>query len=209
MAAIEDRALRDAEFTVALDKTYAFLWYLRWELGQVNWGVDDTQGYVLGRRMLMSSQIPDQIEVHLPLAPYVREARRMVGVETLSNADISNDVRGFHRFANSVMLGGYFSDFHGCSEPESGGGFGLFEVPMGVFIPATIDGFMPGMARSASVSRSAAAAVRTQPEEIWSGQSVGIIAGLAIREGVEVRDVPASLVQEHLLASNLVYFLPD
>jgi hypothetical protein len=208
-AAIEDEAVRAAEFTIAIDKTYAFLWYLRWELGQTNWGIDNTQGYVLGRRMLQSPQIPDELEVHFPVAPYVREGRRMIGVETLSNADISNDVRGFHRFDNSVMLGGYFSDFHGCTEPESGAGFGLFEVPMGVFIPATVDGFMPGMARSASVSRSAAAAVRTQPEEIWSGQAVGIIAGLAIREGVEVRDVSPSLVQENLLANDLIYFLPD
>jgi hypothetical protein len=79
---------------------------------------------------------------------------------------------------------------------------------MGVFVPATIDGFMPGMARAASVSRSAAAAVRTQPEEIWSGQAVGIIAGIAIRDGVEVRNVSAAVVQEQLLANELVYFLP-
>lgn len=205
---LENPATRADAFTAAIDKTYAFLWYLRWELGLTNWGVDDTQRYAQARRMLWSDQIPDELEMHFPVAPYVREGRRLVGVETLSNADIANDVRGFHRFDNSVMLGGYFSDFHGCTEPESGAGFGLFEVPMSVFVPATIDGFLPGMARSASVSRSAAAAIRTQPEEIWSGQAVGLIAGVAIRDGVEVRHVSPQAVQELLLANDLIYFLP-
>ena len=208
LAAIEIPATRISEFTAAIDKTYAYLWYLRWELGVTDWGIDTTQGYSAGQRMLWSPQIPDAIEVHMPLAPYVREGRRLAGVELLTSADLSNDVRGFHRFDNSVMLGGYFSDFHGCTEPESGAGFGLFEVPMGVFIPATIDGFMPGMARSASVARSAAAAVRTQPEEIWSGQAVGIIAALAVRNGIEVREVSPAAVQELLLANGLIYFLP-
>jgi hypothetical protein len=208
VAALEDPATRSDAFTAAIDKTYAFLWYLRWELGLTNWGVDETQSYARAQRMLWSDQIPDELEMHFPVVPYLREGRRLVGVETLTNADIANDVRGFHRFDNSVMLGGYFSDFHGCAEPESGAGFGLFEVPMGAFIPATIDGFMPGMARAASVSRSAAAAIRTQPEEIWSGQAIGIIAGLAIRDGVEVREVAHGVVQEHLLANDLIYFLP-
>ena len=208
ISALEDPATRTARFTAAIDKTYAFLWYLRWELGLTNWGVDDTQRYAQGRRMLWSDSIPDELEIHFPVAPYLREGRRMIGVETLTNADVANDVRGFHRFDNSVMLGGYFSDFHGCTEPESGAGFGLFEIPMGAFIPATIDGFMPGMARAASVSRSAAAAIRTQPEEMWSGQAIGIIAGVAIRDGVESREVSPAAVQELLLANDLVYFLP-
>jgi hypothetical protein len=106
------------------------------------------------------------------------------------------------------MLGGYFSDFHGCLEEGAGQGFGLFEVPMGVFIPETIDGFMPGMARAAGVSRLAASAVRTQPEEIWSGEAIGIIAALAARDDIEVRNVDPAEVQQHLLANDLIFFLP-
>jgi hypothetical protein len=207
-AAIEDPSARQAEFTVALHKTYAFLWYLRWELGVTEWGIDTGQQFGQAQRLLWDDLIPDDLERNLPPHPYVREGRRLVAVQTLGPEDLANEVRGFHRFDNSVMLGGYFSDFHGCLEEGAGQGFGLFEVPMGVFIPETIDGFMPGMARVAGVSRLAASAVRTQPEEIWSGEAIGIIAALAARDDIEVRNVDPAEVQRHLLANDLIFFLP-
>ncbi|MGH8926578.1 MAG: FAD-dependent oxidoreductase [Acidimicrobiia bacterium] len=206
--AIEDPLVRDAEFRKALHKTYAFLWYLRYELGVTNWGVDGFQDFGKAQRLLWDDLIPDALERNLPPYPYVREGRRMVTVQTLGPADLTNDVRGLHHFDDSVMLGGYFSDFHGCVEEGAGQGFGLFEVPMGVFIPETVDGFMPGMVRAAGVSRLAASAVRTQPEEIWSGEAIGIIAALAARDDIEVRDVNPAAVQEHLLANDLIFFLP-
>jgi hypothetical protein len=207
-AAIEDPGVREAEFRTALHKTYAFLWYLRWELGVTDWGVDSFQDYGRAQRLLWDDLIPDALERNLPPHPYVREGRRMATVQTLAPEDLANEVRGLHRFDDSVMLGGYFSDFHGCLEEGAGQGFGLFEVPMGVFIPETIDGFMPGMARAAGVSRLAASAVRTQPEEIWSGEAIGIIAALAARHDIEVRDVNPTEVQQHLLANDLIFFLP-
>ena len=207
-AAIENVSVREVEFRTALHKTYAYLWYLRWELGITDWGVDSSQDYAKARRLLTDDLIPDGLERNLPPFPYVREGRRMVAVQTLEDVDLANDVRGLHRFDNSVMLGGYFSDFHGCVEEGAGQGFGLFEVPMGVFIPEAIDGFMPGMARAAGVSRLAASAVRTQPEEIWSGEAVGIIAALAARDDIDVREVNPAEVQEHLLANDLIFFLP-
>ena len=207
-AAIEDRAVRQAEFSAALHKTYAFLWYLRWELGVTDWGIDTGQQFAQAQRLLWDDLIPDDLERNLPPYPYIREGRRLVAVQTLGPEDLANDVRGLHRFDDSVMLGGYFSDFHGCLEDGAGQGFGLFEVPMGVFIPETIDGFMPGMARAAGVSRLAASAVRTQPEEIWSGEAIGIIAALAARDDIEVRNVDPAEVQQHLLANDLIFFLP-
>jgi hypothetical protein len=206
--AIEDPKVRQVEFRTALHKTYAFLWYLRWELGVTDWGVDIGQEFGKAQRLLWDDLIPDDLERNLPPHPYVREGRRLVAVQTLGPEDLANEVRGFHRFDNSVMLGGYFSDFHGCLEEGAGQGFGLFEVPMGVFIPETIDGFMPGMARAAGVSRLAASAVRTQPEEIWSGEAIGIIAALAARDDIEVRNVDPAEVQQHLLANDLIFFLP-
>lgn len=207
--AIEDPLERENQFRRALHKTYAFLWYLRWELGVDDWGVDTTQQYSKAQRMLWDDLIPDEIEQSLPPIPYLREGRRLVATYNVGPADLSNDVRGRHRFDDSVMLGGYFSDFHGCEEPEAGTGFGLFEVPMRAFIPETVDGFMPGMARSAGVSRTASSAVRTQPEEMWSGEAVGIIAALAAGADLEVRQVSASEVQTHLLANDLIFFLPE
>jgi hypothetical protein len=126
----------------------------------------------------------------------------------LGPADLADDVRGRHRFDDAVMLGGYFTDFHGCQPTDGASGYGLFEVPIGVFIPSTIDGFLPGIARAAGVSRVAGAAMRTQPEEVWGGQVAGTIAGLAALQGVQPRAVPVTDVQRVLLDSQLVYFLP-
>ena len=106
------------------------------------------------------------------------------------------------------MLGGYFTDFHGCPPTDEISGYGLFEVPIGVFIPAQIDGFLPGLARAAGVSRVGSAAMRTQPEEMWGGQVAGTIAGLAVASGVLPRDVPTIDVQNHLREAGLIFFLP-
>lgn len=207
-AAVEDPVVREKELRRALHITYAYLWYLRWELGLTNWGVANDMGYSSAQRLFWDDLVPDELEVNLPPIPYVREGRRMVAVYNLGPADLADDVREFHRFDDAVMLGGYFTDFHGCPSSEDGSDYGLFEVPLGVFIPAEVDGFLPGIARAAGVSRVAAAAMRTQPEEIWGGEVAGTLAGLAAREGIQPREVSVDVVQDQLRRSGLVFFLP-
>jgi hypothetical protein len=206
--AIEDPAVREQEFRKALHITYAYLWYLRWELGVTDWGVANDMQFSKGTRMLWDDLIPDDLEANLPPFPYIREGRRLVANYNLGAADLADSVRERHRFDDAVMLGGYFTDFHGCAPTDEVSGYGLFEVPIGVFIPAEIDGFLPGLARAAGVSRVASAAMRTQPEEMWGGQVAGTIAGLAVATGVQPRDVPTIDVQNQLRASGLVFFLP-
>lgn len=205
--AIEDMATREQEFRKALHITYAYLWYLRWELGVTDWGVSNDMQFSGGARLLWDDLIPDDIEANLPPYPYVREGRRLIASYNLGPADLADSVREKHRFDDAVMLGGYFSDFHGCIAPD-GSGYGLFEVPMDVFIPQTIDGFLPGIARAAGVSRVAAASLRTQPEEMWGGQVVGTIAGLAAINDIQPRQVSVEQVQDRLFETGLVFFLP-
>jgi FAD-dependent oxidoreductase family protein len=208
VAAIDDPVAREQEFRKALHITYAYLWYLRWELGVTDWGVSNDMGFSKGTRLLEDDLIPDEIEINLPPFPYVREGRRLVATYNLGAADLADTVREHHRFDDAVMLGGYFTDFHGCPPTDEVSGYGLFEVPIGVFIPARIDGFLPGIARAAGVSRVGSAAVRTQPEEMWGGQVAGTIAGLAVANDILPRDVPTADVQNELRASGLVFFLP-
>ncbi|MGQ0848845.1 MAG: FAD-dependent oxidoreductase, partial [Actinomycetota bacterium] len=165
-------------------------------------------GFAGGVRLLWDDLVPDDLERSLPPIPYVREGRRLVASYNLGAPDLADTVRGHHRFDDAVMLGGYFTDFHGCPPEEDGSGYGLFEVPIRVFIPETVDGFLPGIARAAGVSRVAAAAVRTQPEEMWGGQVAGAIAGLAATQNILPREVAVTQVQQHLLDTGLVYFLP-
>jgi hypothetical protein len=208
IAAIEDPVIREQEFRKALRITYAFLWYLRWELGLTDWGVANDMQFERGTRLLWDDLIPDDLEASLPPFPYIREGRRLIANYNLGAADLADSVRERHRFDDAVMLGGYFADFHGCPPTDEISGYGLFEVPIGVFIPAQIDGFLPGLARAAGVSRVASAAMRTQPEEMWGGQVAGTIAGLAVATGVQPRDVPTIDVQNQLREAGLVFFLP-
>jgi hypothetical protein len=208
VAAIEDPVVREQEFRKALHMTYAYLWYLRWELGAADWGVANDMQYSKGTRIFWDDLIPDDLEINLPLFPYIREGRRLVATYNLGAADLADAVRERHRFDDAVMLGGYFTDFHGCPPTDEVSGYGLFEVPIGVFVPAQIDGFLPGLARAAGVSRLASAAMRTQPEEMWGGQVAGTIAGLAVAGDIVPRDVPTAEVQSQLRDSDLVFFLP-
>lgn len=208
VAAIEDPVIREQEFRRALHVTYAFLWYLRWELGLTDWGVANDMEFSKGTRMLWDDLIPDDLEANLPPFPYIREGRRLVADYNLGAADLADTVRERHRFDDAVMLGGYFTDFHGCPPTDEISGYGLFEVPIGVFIPEEVDGFLPGLARAAGVSRVGSAAMRTQPEEMWGGQVAGTIAGLAVATGVQPREVPTIDVQNQLREAGLVFFLP-
>lgn len=208
IAAIENPTIREQEFRRALHVTYAFLWYLRWELGVTDWGVSNDMRYPGTNRLLWDDLVPDDLESNLPPYPYVREGRRLIATYNLGPADLADSVRERHRFDDAVMLGGYFSDFHGCEPTDGVSGYGLFEVPMSVFIPETIDGFLPGIARAAGVSRVGAAALRTQPEEMWGGQVAGTIAGLAVINDIQPRAVEVSAVQQRLLDTGLVFFLP-
>jgi hypothetical protein len=208
IAAIENPVVREQEFRKALHMTHAFLWYLRWELGVTDWGVANDLRYAGATRLLWDDLIPDELEMNLPPFPYIREGRRLIANYNLGAADLAEGVRERHRFDDAVMLGGYFTDFHGCPPTDEVSGYGLFEVPIGVFIPAEIDGFLPGLARAAGVSRVASAAMRTQPEEMWGGQVAGTIAGLAVATGVQPRDVPTIDVQNQLREAGLVFFLP-
>ena len=208
VAAIEDPVVREQEFRKALHITYAFLWYLRWEVGLTDWGVANDMQFERGTRLLWDDLIPDDLEANLPPFPYIREGRRLIAGYNLGAADLADTVRERHRFDDAVMLGGYFTDFHGCPPTDEVSGYGLFEVPIGVFIPAQIDGFLPGLARAAGVSRVGSAAMRTQPEEMWGGQVAGTIAGLAVATGLQPREVPTIDVQNQLREAGLVFFLP-
>lgn len=208
-AALENPAVRELELRRALHITYAYLWYLRWELGLADWGIADDLGYERGRRALWDDLIPDDFERLLPPIPYVREGRRLAAVATLTATDVADQVRNYSRYPDAVMLGSYHTDFHGCPAPAGeSAGFGLYEVPLGVFVPETIDGLLPGIVRNAGLDRAAAASLRMQPDEMWGGQVAGVIAALAALGDVAPRQLPPAAVQNMLLHAGLVYFLP-
>jgi hypothetical protein len=159
----------------------------------------------------------------VPYRLFVREARRIVGEDTMTEADVnpfvlSNGLLPPHR-ADSVAIGHYpidakpvrtKSDF---STPDKGeGDFFLvdastaFQVPYGALVPQAVDGLLVPAALSAT--HVAFSAVRMDPTWMALGQAAGVAAALSVKSNVEVRRLRTEHLQRELLrqAATLVFY---
>ncbi len=213
VASIEDPAARRAGERDGIYRTLSEIYYFQNELG-LPWSMAEDEGFNTphNQRTMKSLDLrPDLVPlaVHLPQWPYVREARRAVGLYTLRAADLERFDKARH-FSTSLAMGDYFMDLdHGPTghavetdldpgEPPRGGG--PFQVPFEVFIPEKIDGLVLAE-KNISQSRLVNGATRLQPITILNGQAAGAIAALAVREGVQPRNLNPIAVQSALLAS--------
>lgn len=220
---ITDADHRAAAERAAMNETLCFIWYMQSELGMTDWSVDDSQGYggcfsnsweTADDPLLPSEYAP--ILRHFPPRPYIREGRRIVGLETLTAADIERDPgRGKHarRFRDSAAVGEYPVDVHGDrrdvtiehdlgeSEASFPGGWsaklGLFQVPLRCLVPVRVDGLVAAE-KNISVSRLVNGATRLHPITMHTGQAAGVLAAEAALSGRAPRDVPAVRVQRVL-----------
>ncbi len=214
VATIDDAARRRSDEREGIYKTLGALYYFQHDLG-LNWSLAEDEGYATeaNRAKMKSLDLRPDLEaiaVHLPQHPYVRECRRIIGVETLTAHDLGRFEQAKH-VATAVAMGDYFMDLdhgrtgHAIEDGLDGGelpkpGGGPFQVPFGVFIPEKIDGFIPAE-KNLSQSRLANGATRLQPITILTGQAAGTIAALAAKQGVQPRAVKPMAVQRALLES--------
>ncbi|WP_413316662.1 FAD-dependent oxidoreductase [Agrococcus sp. 1P02AA] len=211
-AYLEDDAARAAGDREALLRTLAILYYLQVELG-LPWGLADDDGFDhrLDEPTFDDDLVPFAAMLkHLPLAPYVRESRRMLGVATLTGKDIFRRVH--HQPArwdvDAVAVGTYPPDLHGgreeadlekdldesLSDKPSTWREGPFPIPLGALVPRR-GGRILAAEKNISVSRIAAGAVRLHPTAMATGEAVGALAALAVRHDVPVDQVPSTAVQ--------------
>lgn len=212
-ATCEDPEQRKRDERFGIERTLGTLYYFQHELG-LNWSLTTDEGFdtPYNRAKMKSLGLRPDLEaiaVHLPQLPYVRESRRMIGVETLRAADLTRYAEAKH-VATSVAMGDYFMDLdHGrtahlietdldTGEPPRGGG--PFQVPFAVFIPEKLDGFLTAE-KNFSQSRLANGATRLQPITMLTGQAVGTIAALAVKHNVQPRELNPLEVQSVLLDS--------
>jgi hypothetical protein len=127
----------------------------------------------------------------LAQAPYVRESRRIVGLETLTQQDLAGDGSGAPmQHARSVGIAWYNLDIH----PTTGGGPGLnatcrpYVLPLGIFLPADVDNLLPAC-KNVSVTHLANASTRVHPTEWLIGEVAAHVAATLLRE----RLTPAQL----------------
>ncbi len=216
---IEDPVYRKNVTCAAKLKTLQYVYYIQHELGATDWSLATDEEYdtPYNTEENSCSEISGSLknfEKYLPVMPYVRESRRMVGLETEDSSDI---VIGYQQhaisdFANAVAVGDYFPDLHGClaktnlesidSEKHLSTTRRILQTPMGVFISADIDGLLAAE-KNISVSRIVNGMTRLQPVTMYTGQASGAIAALAALKGISPKQLDPLDVQNELSKSNL------
>jgi hypothetical protein len=205
-------------------KTLANLYYLQHELGETLWSVANDEGYdtEFNRNDNSCPNIPDEfkaIEHNFPALPYIRESNRLIGEYTLTAGDVRREKQGgisVVGFADSIAVGDYADDLHACDAPgdmepelehlsDRAPGFrsGPFEVPLRSLVPEKVDGLLAAE-KNISESRLANGATRLQPITMLTGQAAGTLAALAVREGVQPRQVAPERVQIALLKAGSI-----
>ena len=220
---LEDRNLRLQVEREALIKTLHFIYYIQNELGEP-WSVADDE---YANRILpeVARTLPrewQEIARRMPVIPYIRESRRIIGAHTLTSQELlrnSLSYRDGHtsrEFPDAIAIGGYILDLHGANtdadteweldetmrHQELNRPRGPFQVPMTVLIPNETDGLIAAE-KNISASRLAAGSLRLQPITMMTGQAAGALAAVCVRENKQPRNVHPMLVQWELLNSGV------
>ncbi len=156
---------------------------------------------------------------HFPWQLYVREARRVKGMYTLTENDVTLK-EGEERttiFNDSIIAGEFPIDSFPCSkEPSSDnkvleGYIGMlpipaYQLPYRVLVPESIDGIIVPVA--ASTTHVAYSTLRMEPLWMGIGQAAGTAAAVSVLTGCEIREVKVGEVQKELVESGqiLTYF---
>ncbi|BDZ49384.1 FAD-dependent oxidoreductase [Frondihabitans sucicola] len=131
----------------------------------------------------------------LAKAPYIREARRIKAVTTITERDVSADllgVGGRTRYADSVGVGSYRLDLH----PSTGGDNYVdvpsvpFEIPLGALIPRRVTNLLPA-GKNLGTTHISNGCYRLHPVEWNVGEVAGEIAAHCLDTELEPRDVQA------------------
>ncbi len=192
---------RESALERAKAKSMRFLYFIKHELGY-------------DRLYLADDEYPT--EDRLPFIPYHRESRRIHGKVRFRLQDIlAPHAQERPLYKTSIAVGDYPVDQHhneydGSEElPELGLSdcpIPSYGVPMGVMIPAEIRDMLV-IEKSISVTNLVNGTTRLQPVVLQLGQAAGVLAALAVKEGVSVDEVSVRKVQDRLLNAGS-YLLP-
>ncbi|MFL1380985.1 MULTISPECIES: FAD-dependent oxidoreductase [unclassified Nocardiopsis] len=134
-------------------------------------------------------------ELGLAKAAYVRESRRIKAVTTVTEHDVSLDVRGPHgilRRHDSVGIGSYRIDLH----PSTGGDNYIdiasvpFEIPLGALLPRQETNLLPA-AKNIGTTHITNGCFRLHPVEWNIGEAAGRLAAFALDHGTTPHAVHA------------------
>lgn len=221
---LEDKRFRRDAERLAMAKTLSFIFYMQTELGMEDWSVDDRQGYGgwFSNDWQTWEEMPEvfsPILKNFPPFPYIRESRRIVGVQTMTVTDVIRDEylrRTLKSKRNAIALGEYPTDIHGLRDthyldldlgenpadiPDDAEWLGgLFQIPMGALIPEKVDGLLAAE-KNISVSRIVNGSTRLHPVTMLTGQAAGALAAESVRQKKQPRDIRPIDIQWTLLGA--------
>ncbi len=184
--------------------TLGLLWFL-----QNDPSVPAAHREMARRYRLPADEFPDND--HFPWQLYVREARRLQGLYTLTEHDITRDngrrspaadddtiaigefpIDSFpvrkRQPGDSIVLEGYLGMLDGISHP--------YPIPYRVMLPEQLDALIVPVAVSAT--HIAYSSVRMEPTWMALGQAAGVATHLAITRQTPLRDIPIPALQDLL-----------
>ncbi|MDO7906843.1 FAD-dependent oxidoreductase [Paenibacillus sp. JX-17] len=131
---------------------------------------------------------------------YIRESRRIRALYTVTEHDVSKELRGslgIRRYTDSVGVGSYHLDLH----PTTGSQRTFYipnypyEIPLGSLIPVRLINLLPAC-KNIGMTQIANGCYRLHPTEWNIGESAGFLAAYAVEQAVSPREIHAST--EHL-----------
>ncbi len=189
----KDYETREQILQDAKNFTLSWVYFMQTEGGYKNLGLAD-------------DEFPT--EDQLALIPYIRESRRVVGVDRLFLYDILNPYEIEERpvYKTGIAVGDYPVDHHRKKNPVPKQiefpKIPSYNVPYGSLIPKDIDGLIVAE-KSISVSNVTNGTTRLQPVVLQLGQAAGAAAAHSVKAGIEPRNVDVRELQQTLLDANM------
>jgi hypothetical protein len=140
----------------------------------------------------------------LALIPYIRESRRVEGIDRLYEYDLADPYALTERplYQSAIAVGDYPLDHHRKKNPVAKQidfpSIPSYSVPYGVMIPKSVNGLIVAE-KSISVSNVANGTTRLQPVVLQLGQAAGLAAVLSADIGVAPALLDVRSLQEELL----------
>ncbi|WP_181832529.1 FAD-dependent oxidoreductase [Bosea caraganae] len=159
----------------------------------------------------------------IPYQIYVREARRLEGLATLTEADVTPYIAGDGirppGKRHAIAITDWTLESHGCADDIPAGykspeGWlfnrvtrAPFQIPYGCLLPQGVDNLL--VCGAISATHIAFSSVRVESARIQTGTAAGIAASLAVQRDCAPVEVPVEELQRALLArgSKLSYFV--
>lgn len=132
----------------------------------------------------------------LAKSPYIRESRRIRAQYTITEHDVSQELRGANgikRYEDSVGVGSYYLDLHPTTVNQRA--FFIpnypYEIPLGSLIPVRMTNLLPAC-KNIGMTQIANGCYRLHPTEWNIGESAGLLAAYAVMHGIPPREVRTS-----------------